>query len=501
MAGLKQSSQIIPLTITFDGGLNTSKSAWSIADNESPRMLNWWYNPDSLLPEVRYGTACQTASAAGSSIRALYTYEKSATVRYIVCAYGSKIYYLSGASLDAWTEIGAIASATVIPEFLTVNSKLLIADGGSNIKTWDGTTYGTISGSPNASCLRLIKQRVACNHTGEPDSVYLSAPNDETTWNTSTTAIGLKAGFGDNMAVNGLEVYGDDLIISKLGKGKKKMYRLNTAELATEYWYVKEFPGNTCAQSERSICTAFNNVYFVDVDGLRSFKGVTEYGDLQADQSGAKVNTFFDELPTCLFIKYIPTLNAVWLSIGSRIISFTVVNGDLKFSEIYFNQGRIDSLCISDNVVYLGAYNGYMYKLDSTVATDETAPDTSTGFTSVISTKRYNLGANDITLRKTAIRYTPKTSGTFTVSVVPENSVSITLESISAGGEGDYLYDATGYLYDATDYLYDAGSAPAIVVNHDRIKSPSIQYEVQSSNMRFGLDAIIAETMVSRGSY
>ena len=500
MAKLKQSAEIIPLSIKFDGGLNLSAAEWSIADNESPRMLNWYFNPESQLPEVRPGTECQTASAAGSSIRALYCYEKSTTIKYIIGAYGSKLYYLSGTGLTTWTEIGSLASASVVPEFLTFNSKLLIADGGTNIKTWDGTTYGSIATSPNASCLKMIKNRVAANHVNEPDSIYLSKPNDETDWNTAGDAIGLKAGYGDNMAVNGLEVFGDDLIISKKGKAKKKLYRLNTEEITTSYWYVKDIPGLSCAQSERSICTAFNNVFFFDDDGLRSLKGVTEYGDLQADQTGAKINAYFNTSYTCNFLKYIPVFNSIWLSVGGRIFTCRMVSGVASFTELYFNQGRIDSICMDSSTIYLGGNNGYLYKIDFDSDVDETAPDVSSGYLSVLDSKKYNLGASDITIRKTTSRITPITSGSLSISIIRDGT-PVNIDTITIESEGEYLYDATGYVYDGTGYIYDSGGEPSLHISHDKIKSSSVQYEIQATGVRFGIDAILAEVMSSRGTY
>lgn len=501
VARVKEGYQLKELNISFSGGLNLSCAAWSIADNESPKMLNWIYNPESSLPEVRPGTSCQTASAAGSSIRALYLYEKSTTIKYIIGCYGSKIYYLSGATLNAWTEIGSIASATVVPEFLTVNNKLLIADGGNLIKTWDGTTYGTINDSPNASCLRWIKNRVAANHVGEPDSVYLSKTNDETVWDTTSTAIGLKAGYGDNLAVNGLAVFGDDLIISKSGNAMRKMYRLNTAATATTDWYVKEIPGASCAQNPGAIKAAFNNVFFFNNDGLRSLKGVQEYGDLQSDQTGRKVNSQFTTAASCNFLKYIPTYNSIWLSFGSSLYTGRMIGEEIAFTELYFNQGRIDSLCMDGTTIYLGGNNGYLYKIDDTKDTDEVTPGVTQNYSSILRSKIYNYGDNDLTLNSVAMRVTPISSGTFNLSVIKEDATSCLLDTVSIESEGQYLYDATGYLNDETGYLYDAGGSPSLEVNHNRVKSPSIQLELYGSGVRYGVDSILAKVMISKGSY
>ena len=505
MAQLKKTASVTQLNVSFTGGLNVASSEWSIADTDAQRILNFIFDPDSKVPEVRPGTTCQTAAAAGASIRALYLYEKSLTVKYLIGVYGAKIYYLSGTSLDAWTEIGAIASATVVPTFLTVNTKLLIADGGTGIKTWDGTTYGSIASSPNASTMVMIRNRIACNHVGEPDSVYLSAPNDETGWDTTSTAIGLKAGYGDNLAVNCLIPFGNDLIISKKGNATQKTYRLNTgsAEETADYWYVAEIPGNICAQNEQSMEVAYNNLFMFTSYGIKSLKGVTEYGDIQSDQIGRKVNPRFADGGTCHFMKYIPSYNSIWISVGSKFFTARLLDGDTELSctELYFEQGQIDSICIDGSTIYLGGNNGYLYKIDDNESTDETAPDVTENYSAIIRGKRFNLGANSITLRKTTMRLTPISAGTVTLCVYKDDGTPVTLNPATLAGVGSYLYDETGYLNDATDFVANTGAEPTLHVSHRKMKSASVEFELQASGCRFGIDAILADIMVSRGVY
>jgi hypothetical protein len=501
MAQPKSTAKMTQLSVSFTGGINVASSEWSINDYDAQRMLNFIFDSESKLPEVRPGTTCETATALGASLRAQYTYEKSTTVKYHIGVSGSKLYYRSGASLDAWTEIGSIASATVIPEFLTFNTKLIIADGGKNLKTWDATTYTTIANSPNASCLALIRNRIACNHVGEPDSVYLSAPNDETGWDTTTTAIGLKAGYGDNLKVNGLKTFGDDLIISKKGNATEKVYRLNTgsAEETADYWYIRDIPGDICAQNEQSMEVAFNNLFMFTRNGLVSLKGVQEYGDIQSDQIGRKINPAFSSLDTCHFLKYIPAYNSIWFSVGSRFYTARVFDNELSCTELLFNQGQIDSICIDGGTVYLGGANGYLYKVDETKDTDETAPDTESDYTAIIRSKRFNLGANTITLRRTTSRVSPLTAGTVYLFAFKDDGIPITLDSIALSALGTFLYDDTGYLNDATGLLYNAGAKPTMSVSHNKVKSSSLAFEIQATGIRFGIDAILADIMVTRG--
>jgi hypothetical protein len=68
-------------------------------------------------------------------------------------------------------------------------------------------------------------------------------------------------------------------------------------------------------------------------------------------------------------------------------------------------------------------------------------------------------------------------------------------------GVGEYLYDATGYVDAATTYLYDSGAEPSLEVNHNKVKSSSVQFELQATSARFGIDAVIGEVMMTKGTY
>jgi hypothetical protein len=472
-----KNSNIINLEVKFDGGLNYSSSPTNLAENEMKRTTNWIYDVSTDILMTRPGTTCITGAVAhklANPIRKLYYYEKTSSVSYLVCASGSKLYYLS---TDEWIEIGSLSDATTIPSFLTFNNKLLIADGNADIRTWDGTTFGTLAGSPQANCLIEIKGRVACNATDEPDSVYLSAAKDETKWNTSTEgAIGIKAGYGDMLEVNGLSVYGDDLIISKKSNtGKvKRFYRLNTADVTSSNWVCSLLSNNNGSQGTNTIESAFNNIFFCDDNGFKSLKGVQEYGDMQVDSTGEKVNSLF-ATNTCDEVKFIPLYSSIFFSIGDRIFVYSEKGGKGRFTDLLLAQGRIRSFCQAGSVVYLGGNNGYLYKLDSSVATDETVPGTRVNFINYARTRTFTF-FNDIILRKAQIFLTPKLAGTGKIYTIDYAGTATLISTFTTTAE-EYLYDATGDLNDATSYLSDSGSQPWVETTRNRVRGTDIAFE------------------------
>jgi hypothetical protein len=502
--------QVQPVSMVLNGGLNYSSTPSNIADNELLRANNFIYDPATDHLITRPGTSCQTAATCDgtNAILAIYYYEHSATEAYLVAACNGHLYYLSGTGLDEWTAIGDLNDATTVPSFLTFNAKLLIADGGTNIRTWDGTTYGTLATSPAATALKMIKNRVVANHATELDSVYLSKPNDETDWNTSGSAVGLKAGFGDNLAVIGFGVFGDDLMVFKRGKAIKRVYRVNVADATTSNWYVEDVSSNNSAQNHHCIVEAWNNIFFVDTNGFKSIKGTDTYGDLAVDAIGRKVNTLFTSQTSCDFMTYIPAYNAIWFGMGDRVFCYTerpvtdstsgAASTTPAFTDLLFKQGRFRAICQADTTVYLAGHDGFLYKLDESVSTDATNATAHASYPSIIRSKTFPFGGDGI-LRKLQWYLRPKKAGVATLNVCTSEANSIALKSITLLSEGDDLFDATVDLNDATGFLYDAGASAWVETSRNRIRSSQMAFEIMVSSGRVGVEWVKAEIAMVGG--
>jgi len=507
-----QEGATIPLTLKFDGGLNFSDAPGEIADNELVALQNYVYNSQTGTPEVRPGTSCQTAAKCDGTnpILKIYYYEQSSSQAWLVAACGGNLYRLSGASLDGWTLIGALTNSTTVPSFLTFHAKLLIADGGQHIRTWDGTTYTVLADGLYADAITSIKGRVVVNSNtaGATDLVTFSGKEDETMWNTAdltNPAIALRAGFGDNMEVNGFAIFGDDLIVSKKGESAKKLYRINIADATPANWFVQIMTENNCAQNAHTLIGAFNNVFFIDTNGFKSIRGVTEYGDLEVDLIGARINTLFSGLVECDEISYIPRYTALWFLQHERVFCYHRVrnisgNFGHAFTDIYFQQGRIRSVCQAGDVIYLAGQNGYLYTLDlsGTLSTDEVSPGVTEIYTSALKSKQFSFFGEGI-LKRTEIYLTPVLSGTARLYVATPNNASLLLKTITLTNAVQLLYDATGYLYNATDDLYDSGFGPWRETSWARCRGGTIQFHLTSQSGRVGVEGLRAEIALVEG--
>lgn len=168
---------VTQLTLTFNGGLNAAQSGTNIGDNQLQICSNFVYANNQDFPTVRNGVVLNgvapiTEDGENVPIDKLHYYVKDASTSWLVAAIGGNLYWLDGSS---WSLIGALNSVGVIPCMLTYGGKLIVADGGTSLKYWDGTTFSTISGSPQyATALAEIGGRLVSNSkgTGEWDGVF-----------------------------------------------------------------------------------------------------------------------------------------------------------------------------------------------------------------------------------------------------------------------------------------------------------------------------------------
>ena len=486
---------IIGITLNLGRGLDYSKGASAIDDNALWRLENFIYDAQTQFLKTRPGLACVTAEALDKPIRALYHYVKNSTTSYLIAVSSDKLYYLDD---DTLTEIGSLSSATVIPSFATFNSLLIIADGNSDLRTWDGTTYTTIADSPQATALAVIKGHLVTNNTDDWDLVSMSAVNDATTWS-GGSSVAIRCGYGDGMNVNGLAVApgGNDLIVSKTGEAKKVMYRINVENATTSNWYAVPVSSYSAASSPNSIMATPNDVFFADSDGLKSVRGIQEYGDLATNYVGNRINSIFEGATTCDWMTWLPTYAALAFIVGDYTYLHFPFND--TFSKMYFMPGKMSSVFEGDSEVYFGGYDGYLWKLDPTLSVDYTDPDTTADFTSWFVTKRFTF-MDAVLLRKAQIHLTPVAEGAGVLYAVTAEGTEPALKSVTLAQEGEFLYDADGDLYDATEDLYYAGNTPWFEKSHSKVRSEGIAFKFITTSGRAGINELKAEFALVRGN-
>jgi len=487
--------------LVLNGGVNYAQPKTAIADNELLRAYNFLYDADTEKLVTRPGTVCQTKEThkLDNAILKLFCYEKDTDTVYLVCASGGKLYYLSGVSLDEWTEIGNLTDGGTVPSMLTFNGKLLIADGGTAVRTWDGTTYTTIAGSPKATALMEIKNRVVANDKDDPDAVFFSAVEDENTWS-GGTAVSVRCGYGDMLAINCFAVGpgGNDLIVSKVGEASRRIYRINLEESDPSLWYSMPLSVNNAAQNNSSIVTAFNEVFFIDSNGFKSLAGVVSYGDINVDMVGKRVNNLFVDHPSVDDFAFLSTLNALWgLMSTGRVFCLHIINEQPVFTDISFKWGRARSICEVGGTVYLGGNDGYLRKLVNSVSTDEISPGATESYVSTVRTKDFSY-TGKLLVRRFQVELSPLLSGQAHLYFMVDDEAK-EFKEITLMDARDFLYDATYELYSATWTLYEASRSTWIDATRSKTRGKRIGFQMMTTSGRVYVDSVTAEFVLVEG--
>jgi len=405
----------VPIDIRFSLGANQAEPNHSISDQESPRLHNFIYRINTDVPIVRPAirVALALAQKLGGPIVALHYYVVNASTAYVVCAANNKLYYLS--TTDTWTEIGDI-TADVEPTMITFNGKLLVADNAdAGLRSWDGTTYGYVTGSPgNPTIVIEHNNRVVCNSlaSGYLDAVCFSKVEDETGWTYTSVggAVLVRAGYKDGLEVRGLASgpY-DDVVVSKRSitgttSRARKTYRIQTSDDAysgtSQQWAVEPLFPTTGAKNEKCLISADDTIYYLSDEGFSRLESTAAYGDLVNRRVGARITSVLEEkvIPRYYGLVYVPEWGTIAIFQKDNAEAY-LYHPWLKdrneettggWTSIGLGSIRWSALCQADNVIYLGGSDGMLYKIGN-----ETQPEDALVFSTHVCT--INAAAKTIT--------------------------------------------------------------------------------------------------------
>jgi hypothetical protein len=477
----------------MDGGVNYSLPQNIIPNNDLAGALNFFYDPLTGRPMNRPGVTRYSTNGVGTNPNGGFY---SAVLDKDLVAESGTLYYLN--SSKAYVSIGAL-NGSAKPHFLDFNGKVLIASGGI-IQSTDGVTISNVANAPVSYKIMGYAGRVVS--AGDPSYPYrisLCAPGDETTWSTSSPADGkyfdieLKIGNG----LTDFNVLAND-IVCFYGPEQKGITRLIIPENDFSNAYTKQDSQKSTSINWHSSYQASNNLYFLDYNGWKSLKGVINYGDIEQDPIGEKINAVIT--PTIdknhAFMFGNPYYSQVWLRFADvqtiYVFHYVQNKGKGAFMPIQFQGLDICSAWYHEGGRFLliGMSDGYVYKFDPTVFTDNGAT-----VPAYIRTKRIALGGKNMIkkLTQTMLEFEAVAPGTIVLESLTNagnNSASI------SGNITDEvfvkLYDATTLLNVATDPLY--GQTLQTAVSNKMVWHYDLQYllTVNSGGMKLnGLECLV----------
>ena len=337
----------------FSGGLNTTDAPESIAENELSRSIN---------VEIYNG---QLKTVAGD--RAVY---KSSDVSFDNIIFDSieskmlltdtsrNIYLLEDGTL---TSKGELTGKSEV-QYAAWEDGVLIASGGK-LQYYHGGTLETITNAPDVCRGVFIKQgRV---WTFYDDVLKCSAIGDETAWtndsNDSSSSQWLQVGYKDGGKIVGVCSLSSDILIFK---DNRHAYHLAGA---FPNWTLSEIGRQIDCKSYHACVALGNSTLALGRAKMQAVSVTDDYGDMMARDISQKIYQDIISLPT-VRLRYLPSLNQVWLLGGTRSFLFLDANTGGWFTRKY-NDYVMDAV-EADGSIYFLKHVG-LYVLDASLQSDD----------------------------------------------------------------------------------------------------------------------------------
>ena len=136
--------------------------------------------------------------------------------------------------------------------------------------------------------------------------------------------------------------------------------------------------------NHNAILSLINDIWFVSGDGVHNLMGVQEYGDIRTFNPGDPIlTTIRDSWSTAAFVGYNPPDGQLWVKLNG--VSNTLVchtrhpyqrrNGTTGYpwTEYSFTGVTPSAFGTVNGVIYVGATDGHLYKLDTSVWEDNSS--------------------------------------------------------------------------------------------------------------------------------
>ena len=503
--------QVVPLHISPVGGLRLDLPPQAIKDEELTSAHNMLYLPNNSVLATRPVFVPITGTPLAAEIRNMVQFgvdtDDAGTEPedfVVVSADDNKIYALDTAT-KVFTFLANIPDG-VVATFLVFNDKLLWADT-AGLWAWNGSAVTEVTGGllKPSICVE-IGGRVVINNTGggDPDGVYFSGPEDETDWDTSAGgAIMVRAGFGDGMAVNGLAVLGQDIFVSKKGRSKRFIYRVNTAGMPQQ-WQSMKLSSDTSAKGELLFAGLPNDIFYVNEDAeLRSLSGITEYGDLRASNAGEKVNTLLHNFqvqkspPSSL--NYLPSYDILACIFDGHIVCYHIAGK--RFTEIDFFSSGVKLLCATDigDVPHFAGDSGHIYRFSETGKQD-IPMDAGSGkdLTSRVRSKRYFV-PGDVIIKRIDVSLTAIASGKGVIEIIGRSGKVVMMKPFILHSSVQLLFDAHGDLFDALGDLNEGETEGSVETVRNRTRTQDFYVQVRTLSGRIGINSIDLQVAMVQG--
>lgn len=413
--GVKHENQFQIVHADFSGGLNTSNSDDSIAENQLSQAVNVEIDHATGKLKTVAGTTDILNFGASSAkiVAAMYDAinKKVLLVREIISGDSAvrSVLAVDFVNDTVSSTLGNL-SGDLYPICASWENGILIATGGK-LQYFDGTALNTITNSPNASCVYVRDGRVLVT---DENNLWYSGVGDEEKWEENTnddssakfTEIGYKDG-GQLLAT--AELSNDVLMV----KDNRRMYRLNG-----KYpdWVISEISRNVEVRGRMGICSVADLVFILGSDEVQNIQAEASYGNMKPQDVATLITSEVRSLAEDTILRYLPKLNQVWAISGEVVLVYDLITQ--SWYKRKFNSPIVDVLCVDNEI--------FVIKKDRVSKLDETTFNDSGASLSWEFKCKTRVSQHDYLLKRTQVLFIPQ-DDTLTDGKILVGKVNVTL--------------------------------------------------------------------------
>jgi hypothetical protein len=260
---------VLEVTEDFSGGQNSYIRASRVPQNQAAFLKNVIIQLSGQLRK-RLGTRdiySGYVSGMDKPIQGLIWFDTVDTDLLVAFA-NRKAWYFDGLAWQLYFD-AELGSTTEQIDVVQLTDQLYFSDSTSpEISNWDGVTVNTIAGSPNATILEVITNRIAASGDATvPDAVYFSDILDPASWDLVNGQIRLGSGGGEPVVA--LRRWQKQILLVFCRRG---VYAINcdpTAASAADFT-VDTIHNTVGCVSRRSVCQVGQDIWFLSRNGIMS---------------------------------------------------------------------------------------------------------------------------------------------------------------------------------------------------------------------------------------
>lgn len=339
--GVKHQNQFQIVYSDFSGGLNTSTSIDTIADNQLAVASN--VEVDHATGNLRTVAGTITVRKISDIFAALHD---AINNKLLIIKSDKKVYVFDFETKKVSKSLGTL-TGDLYPIATSWEDGLLIASGGK-LQYYNGEKLKTLENSPTATSVYVRAGRILVT---DKNSIHYSSVGDEETWLADTddesSGIFVEAGYKDGGELLAMVNLSQDVLMIK---NNRRVYRLS-GEFPN--WQMNEVSRNIEVSGRLSICSVADSVYILGRNEVQHLQTTSDYGDVKPENVAMLITSEIQILQENALLRFLPPLRQIWAIQGDVALVFDLVTN--SWFKRKFNSPVVDVISVGTKVFVIKA--------------------------------------------------------------------------------------------------------------------------------------------------